>query len=76
VIISIAALVSLLLVMGSHWARRRADAPGLRATSYRRLSRLFALAALAVALLALWQVLDDHRRTSTQASPDAPATRP
>ena len=71
--VSVAALVSLLLVVGSHWARRRADAPGPRATHYRRLSRLFALAALAVGLLALWKVLDDHQRTSARAAADAPA---
>jgi hypothetical protein len=75
VIVSVAALASLLLVLGSHWARRRADRPGLRSTQYRQLSRLFALAALAVALLALWKVLDDHRRTSAGAAADTPATQ-
>jgi hypothetical protein len=76
VTISVAALISLILVLGSHWARRRADTPGPRGTHYRRTSRLLALAALAVALLALWKVLDDHRQTSAEAAAGAQPTQP
>jgi hypothetical protein len=72
---SVAALLSLMLVLASQWARRHADAPTPQATHYRRLSRLFALAALAVGLLALWKVMDDHRR-SPDPGATAPATRP
>jgi hypothetical protein len=59
---SVAALLSLALVLGSLWMRRRAERPDPQATQYRRLGRMLALAALAVALFALWRALADHRR--------------
>jgi hypothetical protein len=59
---SVAALLSLVLVLSSLWMRRRAEGSDPQAATYRRLGRMLALAAFAVALFALWRALEDHRR--------------
>jgi hypothetical protein len=73
---SLAALVSLVFVLGSLWMRRRAEGPDPQAHRYRQLGRMLALAALAVALFALWSVMEDHRRVSDAGPAGAPTARP
>jgi hypothetical protein len=73
---SVAALLSLVFVLGSLWMRRRAEGPDPRAHRYRRLGRVLALAALAVALFALWSAMEDHRRIPDAGPAGAPTARP
>lgn len=73
---SVAALLSLVLVLGSLWMRRRAEGSDPQAPQYRRLGRMLALAAFAVALFALWRALEDHRRATPETGAiETPATR-
>jgi hypothetical protein len=63
-------------VFGSLWARRRAQGSGAQARPYRWLSRGLGLAALGVALFALWSTMADHRRTRAARPAGTPTARP
>jgi cytochrome bd-type quinol oxidase subunit 2 len=70
---SLALLVSVALVIGSLWARRRAQEGGVQAPRYRRLRLALVSAAIAAALLSLWSAMADHRRADEARSTGVPA---